>query len=501
MIEIFNILSRNPFFQRIPSIFGYIVIIVTLYWFIHLLRSRELGLTKSEIITLILIIAGSLALNLQKPYMTGAGGGEEYNYILIGEEISHTGRFVVSRMENSDLYLKPYIIYPVLVSIPSFFMETTRNLGVTVNTVTAGFLLFAIFLAVRKIGNSTAAFTAVIIGMFNPFFIHMARTPESMISAATFFFLTAFTLHGFLEKRNSFWAKGLSVCLTGLIFSRTGMWILLPLLIWILYREDIDIKKYVLETVFFFTMVSVVFLMNIIFTLNMDRAFGGNPLISNSLALVNFFQNSLGYIPLIVLTIPAMIYGVKQKKQLFLYIGGLLHFFFFLSYRHATITDHPKFYLTSFLVFISAVSIMVSEFNTNRIKGKILPVLTILIVVLPMANHIPDLQKDMYYTPAKITLGISTRLHPGCTIIPRDVRPVRLAGFENAVDPWKFHKENLGELETVRKINDNCIIYYKPFEETPDHLKYFEENFDMEKITGFRYESREIETYLVNIDQ
>jgi len=229
----------------------------------------------------------------------------------------------------------------------------------------------------------------------------------------------------------------------------------------------------------------------------MDTAFGFESLTTNSIEFLTFLQYYPGYIMLVLLTIPGMIYGIKHKKQLFLYLGGLIHFFFFLSYRHATITDHPKFYLTSFLVFISAISIMVSEINIKGIKGKILPIITILILVLPMANHIEDLSRDVHYKPAKITLGISTRLHPDCTIIPRNHRPVRLAGFENTVDSWKFLPEDLGNPEIIKEINNNCIIYYKDFVETPEHLKYFEKNFDKEKITSYTYEGNEFSTYLV----
>ncbi len=496
-------LATNNTVQILPTVLGFLIILYTVYWISISIYSGKINFEKAEIITLVIILASSFFLNIGQPYMTGAGGGEEYNYVLIGEEISESGRFTVSRSDHNDLYLKPYIIYPVLVSIPSFFLDTTRNLGVMVNTVAAIFLLFFLYLSIRKISNKKAALAATVLTIFNPLFVHMSRTPESMITAGTYFFLTVFTLQGFLKNEDRFWMRGLTVSVLGMIFSRTGMFIFVPLIIMLIIIKKVEMKRFLTESLIFVLFGSVPFLMNLRFFLNMDRAFGGGTLIMNIQNFFDFLHQKPGYITLLVIAFPSLLIAIKNRKTIFLYLAGLTHFLFFLTYRHASILNHPKFYMLSFVIFSCVAGIGFSEIG-NKLKPKntYIPVLVgVVLVSASTGLMLEQLNRDRYYTPAKRTLDISTSLHPDCVIIPRDVRHARLAGFQNSIDPWFFTPEELGNPDLLKEeTGSNCIIYYRNMSETPEHMELFEKSFEKELITSYEHEGSEAQAFHIDLN-
>jgi len=503
--QYFSFLAGSVIFQRLVVLAGFLVVSAGLFLVFYLFKDE--GMERSEAVTLLALLLFGFVFYIGQPFMTGAGGGEEYNYVLIGEEISESFRFAVSRIEGAELYLKPYIMYPVLVSVPSFFLLTTLGLGILVNTLSAVLMLSLIYLAVKRLGGRRAGLVAVLLNIFNPFLVHMARSPESMMGSGLAFFCSVIAVDGFSERGGRLWFLGLVISVLMMVYSRIGMWIIafLALFMTSFYSESIleTFRRMWKEIMALIVFLAIPFLMGVRYVLNMSRDFGAASAASNMGGWITFFSDRPFFVFLVLLVVPSVVYTLSIGRYRYLASAGVLHFFFYLTYRHASILDHSKFYFLFSTVFLCLLALSVSdilglvEVYSGWFYRSVFLVFVILLCTGLAVNTVSWGSEDSGYLPAERVLSRSREFYPDCTVVPQDTRPVHLAGFENTLDPW-YLSEDFGRREVVSEADSDCLLLY--YEDEPsDRMERISGFFEAEKVYGYRYRGSYLAAYYVDI--
>ncbi len=503
---------NSSFFQYLPPFFGYLIVLSTIIWGIYTLKTRE-TFSKNEIITLTIVILVYTLLAFNQPFTTGAGGGEEYNYVLVGESISETFTFTNARADGG-IYLKPYVMYPVLVSIPSLFFETSLSLGISVNTVLSVLTLFMFYLVSKSFfGEKAGIFSVIILGI-SPLFLKMARSPESLMVSGFYLLFTVYGMQKWEESPQIGYKIGIIIGVLGMVFSRTDMWLFIPPL-FITYllktkkiKEKIFSKQNILLGLVFMAVSTVSLMLNINFGTSLARPFSTENLLNN---LTEFFftvRSSFGYVLILLIGLPlSLYYLMTEKGKRVIYGIGLLNLVFYLFYQPGNINAHPKFYFITLIIFSFSIGDFFykisNKYNKKRFYKPFILFTILIIIAIPTGYNIQQIERDEYSLAAKHTLNIPMRMYPECTLLAQDRRHVKIVGYEEAISSWSYSKEELGEINKLREFNEECLIYYRRRKDA-SHFEKFEQKFleEAEKLSTYPTDNLYDPTaYLINLTE
>lgn len=513
-------------FLYFPALITFTLFSFLIAWTLYGLKKRRLQIGKKELAILGVLFFLALLIRIKAPFMTGSGGGEEFRYVLLGKEIAETGRFIAPRdiilNKYPVLYLKPYFTYPAMLAIPSFFLETTRSLGIYVNTVFGALTVFAVYFMTKEFfSNKETVFLAAVLAVVLPLNIHLSNTTESQILSFFFFCLFLTSLMKYLENNQFYWSLGTALLFIAFLFSRTANWIFLPFLIFVVAvyrRKEIFEKKNILSAFLIISFLIVPFLMNLRYKAHKKSAIGAQFFTKNFSMFIRYiFQEEPYYGVLFILGSIGFIYCIKKydkKKNLIFSLPFFIYFLFILSYRWGISSLIRYYYLPLFYLSIWSSVALFGIYEQLEEKlgsmGRWLPKIFLISVVgllgIWCVSSALNFQPDIEYPSAKEMVEKTKEMHPECTIFPaEDPRPLQLAGYK-VLNPWYHDKEDFANLSWYRKnLNSSCLLYYKARlrvdveNETPSQLREFEDRFEMELLFEKRYGENLQSVYLVNL--